>query len=259
MPEVEKFTVWRQRIILTEIADEGGRVLHTAEGAAFMEQLAAHFAASLAGIAKRWGYHVEGDELVNMIVERLLTTRERDTERCPARYAAAAEDPWGYLWKCAHRWMQDLWGHRGLPLEHAELTVQVVEEDSDNFTPLNEVIDMTFAVIAPLVEAKHHSAVFELLSWLAINPPQRLSYDLDDRVAAHRHCPSLTKEQVVAVMKIARGSRPRVIETSLMGQFLIDADFRISESGTHSRALIHFKNEFRAGAKGSRMLTDWTY
>ncbi|WP_053384844.1 hypothetical protein [Leucobacter celer] len=256
MGEVEKFSVWRQRTILTDIADSGGEVLKSAEGFAFIEQLHEFFASSMVSIAKSWGYAADSDEVVNLIIERLLSTRT-DPEKCPARYAAVAEEPWAYLWTCTLRWGQEMWGTRGVPLEYAEAMPAGGGEDETEYTPLGEVVDLTFAVVSQVIDVRHHAAVLELLSWVAANPPQRLSYDLDDRVAAHRHCPSLSVPQVIAVMKIARGSRPNTRATSLMGQFLINPVFRVSESGSHARALTHFKNAFRAGEAGSKQLTDW--
>lgn len=258
MVEVERFTVWRQRTILTDIADSGGAVLSTAEGFAFIEQLHEFFAASMVSIARSWGYAADADEVVNLIVERLLATRT-DPEKCPARYAAVAEEPWAYLWSCTLRWGQEMWGTRGVPLEYAEAMPAVDLDRECEYTSLSEVVDLTFAVVSKVVDERHHAAVLELLSWLAANPPQRLSYDLDDRVAAHRHCPSLSLPQVSAVMKIARGSRPNTRATSLMGQFLVDPLFRVSESGSHARALTHFKNAFRAGEGATKLLSDWIY
>ncbi|MFD5600781.1 hypothetical protein ACFWHR_12095 [Leucobacter sp. NPDC058333] len=259
MSEIEKFTPWRQRKILTDIADTGAAALNTAEGAAFIEQLYKHLSPSLSAVAKSWGYHVDDDEIVNMIIERVLSTRN-DSDKCPVRYAAGADDPWGYLWQCARRWAQEMWGTRGLPLEYAEFTGYEPfreNESTEDGTTLKEVVDSTLAILAQVIDPKHVEAVSELLWWIAINPPQRLSYEVDDRVAAHRHCPSLTIEQVVAVIKIARGSRHRTEETSLFGQFLKNAEFRFSDSGSHTRALTHFKNAFRAGERGSLALTEW--
>ncbi|WP_053353905.1 hypothetical protein [Leucobacter musarum] len=255
MRDVVKFDTWRQRAFLTRFADEGCNALKTAEGMAFIEQLHEFFAPSMVGIAMSWGYHCENDDVVNMIIERLLSTLS-ETERCPVRYAATSEDPWAYLWACTVRWGHEMRGTRGVALEHAEFLPSPAP-DEVSMTPLEDVVDLTFAVVAQVTEAKYHAPVRNLLGWLAANPPQRLSYELDDRIAAHRHCPELSIEQVIAVMKIARGSRPNVEETSLMGQFLLDDQFQVSRSCSHMRAVTHFKNRFRAGVNGSRDLRDW--
>lgn len=257
MANVERFDVWRQRAALTDLADNGGQFLGTAEGLAFIEQLHKFFATALMWEARSWGFDIERDDVVNMIVERLLSTRG-DGERCPARYAASSEKPWAYLWSCSLRWVQAQWGIRGVTLERAEMLLTPPINEESPHTPIEEVVDLTFALVSQVIAPKHHAAVHELLTWLAVNPPQRLSYDRDDRVAAHRFCPTLTIDQVTAVMKIARGSRPNTSATSLMGQFLLDPNFQVSSSGTHARALTHFKNAFRAGEAGTRMLSDWT-
>ncbi|SDQ32543.1 hypothetical protein [Leucobacter chromiiresistens] len=260
MAEVEKFSDWRTRAIFTEIADHGVDVFESAEGAAFIEQLHAYQVGQLREAARGWGYAICAEEVVQIIITNLLTTR-KNPDSCPARYIAAAAEPWAYFHTTAIGWLQKEWGVRGAPLEnvgYAEYTnLSATDRDEHDLTPLEDVVNLTFGSIAQVVDPRHHAVVRELLYWIAANPPQRLSYDADDRVAAHRHCPSLTIDQVVAVIKIARGSRPNTTATSLMGQFLLDASFRISDSGSHYRALTAFKNAFRAGEAGSRMLTDW--
>lgn len=260
MVEASKFDIWRQRTALTDLAEDGAAFLRAPEGMAFIEQLYVFFAPNVVSVARKFGYALDRDEGVNLIVEQLLASRRLD-DRGAVRKAAAAENPWGYLWGCALDWVRQQWGTRGASFEDVgDLAVDLLEEgrhDSPH-TPIAEVVRLTFAAVSEVIPAENHDAVHELLTWLAVNPPQRLSYETDDRVAAHRHCPSLTIDQVIAVMKIARGSRPNTAATSLMGQFLLNRDFRVSDSGTHARALMHFKNEFRAGATGSMMLTDWT-
>ncbi|MFV0434999.1 MAG: hypothetical protein ACK5LO_13595 [Leucobacter sp.] len=256
--EIERFNTWRQRTVLTELAEDGMGFLDTAEGAALLEQLDTFFAPSVVSLARGWGYSLERADVVHMILEKLVTGAQRRGSQAAIRYAAAAEEPWGYLWSCTLRWAQELWGTRGVALEQAEMIPAPSGEVSHDLTPLDDVVRLCFDALAPRTAGKHHAAVLELLGWLAANPPSRLSYEGEDRVAAHRHCPSLTIEQVTAVMNIAWGGRPRQAETSLMGAFLLNPKFRPSDSPTHIRALVYYKSAMRAGEAGSRMLTDWT-
>jgi hypothetical protein len=149
---------------------------------------------------------------------------------------------------------------RGVKCVDLDVAVSIpAPEDSLEDPSLPRVwaaVRATFDQLAVRVKDDLHPELYELLSWLAINPP-RISYEGLERVAAHRTCPSFTIEQVKAVMNIAWGGRPRQGETSLLGQYLKNPHFRPSESPTHARALTYFKNEFRAGEQGSRMLTDW--
>lgn len=255
---VERFDVWRLRVALMDLADDGARFLSTAEGAAFLEQLDVFFARPLVGEARRMGFAMDRDDATHMIIERFLTTLEEQKEKAPIRFAASAENPWGYLWTCALRWARNDWGMRASDLETSEAyALAAPENDESHLTPLEEVVRCCFEELAQRIPVRHHSAVYELLGWLASNPPQRLSYEGLERIAAHRYCPSLTIEQVTAVMNIAWGGRPRQAETSLMGQYLTNPEFRPSESWTHIRALHYFKNAFRAGETSSKMLTDW--
>lgn len=260
MAKVEKFATWRLRSALTDLAEDQASFLSTAEGAAFLEQLDAFFSSTIIAKACSWGYYMERGDVVNMIIERLLTTLQEQPAKAPIRFAASAEDPWGYLWTCSLRWAGDEWGTRGEGLEFAEtLPARESSEYDSGLTPISDVIRLTFEELAPRTPQQNHVAILDLLGWLAVNPPQRLSYERDDRIAAHRHCPSLTIGQVIAVMKIARGSRPREAETSLMGQFLLDPNFDPVKSFTHIRALLTFKEAFRAAETGSRMLSDWIH
>ncbi|MBL3685658.1 hypothetical protein D3248_01630 [Leucobacter zeae] len=259
---VPKFTVWEQRVALTDLADQRSEFLATAAGAAFLEQLDLHIAPKLVGIARdpggEWGYHLERDDVVHMIIVHLLTSLEENPDKAPVRYAAEAEDPWGYLWTCGRRWILAERGVRGRSLEFAELLPAPDVDDADHgLTPLDEVVRLTYEQLVPRIPKQYQAEVLSLLGWIAANPPQRLSYEGAEQADAHRYCPGLTLGQVVAVFNIARGGRPRNAETSLMGQYLLDAGFQPSSSPSHMRALIFFKNAFRAAEKGSRMLTDW--
>ncbi len=259
MAEIDRFDEWRQRAALIALADDPD-FLHTAEGAAFLEQLKHFHAPAILRLARDsyvgsgW---LEPDDVVNTAIERLRANSGRVAE-----YAASSDgEPWGYLHRCLVTWARRLWGTRGTSLDViAEFVAPPAPEleAGDHLTPLDEVVAATFAVLAPVTEERLHAPLLQLLGWLAANPLQRLSYEASERVAAHRHCPELTIEQVTAVMNISWGGRPRQAETSLMGQFLLNPEFRVSDSPTHARAVAYYKHAMRAGALGSRMLTDWT-
>lgn len=253
MAEIERFDVWRQRMALTELA-ESIDFLGTAEGAAFMEQLAAFFAPAVVGAAHRMGYPMDHDDVVNGGIV-LLTA---DDGRI-ARYAAAADsEPWAYMGMCLQAWVRQQWGHRGTSLDAAEfLAVTPPVIDPGDFTPLEMVVQLTWETLCPLTPNELHPELRELLGWLAVNPPQRLSYEGADKRAAHRQCPQFTIWQVTAVINIAWGGRPRQAESSLMGQFLLDPQFHPSDSPTHARALTYYKKQMIAGAASSKMLSDW--
>lgn len=257
MSEVERFDVWRQRRVLLALADSSD-FLHTAEGAAFIEQIRTFHAPVIVGMARRMGLGdrwLEEGDVVNTAIEKLRASDGRIAE-----YAAAADgEPWAYLGKCLIVWVRQQWGTRGSSFDLAsEMIPATSPETPDYLTNLDEVVALTFQVLSPVTEAKLHAPLLELLGWLAANPLQRLSYEADEKVAAHRHCPEFTIAQVTAVMNISWGGRPRQSESSLMGQFLLDPSFRPSDSPSHARAVTFYKNAMRAGARSSRMLTDWT-
>lgn len=251
---VERFEVWRQRHALIALTDDV-RFLSTAEGAAFIEQIATQLAPAMMRMGWDWGFSIDRDEVVNTAIEKLCANQGR-----LATYAAESlEEPWKYLATCLVGWMRSLWGTRGGSLDGLEELLPAPQSFSEDheLTPLDEVVNRTFAVLQPLTPQRYHQPLLRLLGWLAANPQQRLSYEVHEKQAAHRFCPELSIEQVTAVMNVAWGARPRRAETSLMGAFLENADFQLSESGTHARALAFYKRAIRAGEKGSRTLSDW--
>lgn len=249
--EVQRFDTWRQRVAMSTLTEPG--FLMSPEGAAFLEQLDVFFAPGICGMAKRMGYPMEPGDVQNSIITHLLSN---DGE--VAKYASVADEPWAYLGRCAIEWARREWGHRGTRLEVAEyLPVASPTSDESNYTALDEVVALTYEVLVPRTPEHLHGDLLELLGWLAANPIQRLSYEAEERMAAHRFCPRMTIDQVTAVMNIAWGGRPRQKETSLMGAFLLDSTFRPSGSPSHARALTTYKNAIRAGAHSSRMLMDW--
>lgn len=253
MSEVERFDVWRQRMALTNLG-ESIEFLDTAEGAALLEQLETFFARAVVSAARKEGYGMEVDDVVHGGIVLLTADNGRI-----ARYAAAADsEPWAYLATCLRAWARQQWGHRGTSLDTAEFLAAVpASVGADEYTPLELVVQLTWEALCPVTPTGLHDELHELLGWLAVNPPQRLSYETGDKVAAHRHCPQFTIHQVTAVINIAWGGRPRQSETSLMGQFLLDSNFRPSDSPTHARALTYYKKQMIAGAASSRMLSDW--
>lgn len=254
MSEVERFDSWRQRAALVGLIDVPG-FLSTAEGFAFIEQLQTFHAPQMVGLSRRMGFSIDEDEVVNTVIENLLGNEGR-----VAGYAAAAEEePWGYLAVCLHGWVRKLWGRRGASLDVLEFMPEPYRaEPDDSYTPLDEVVARTYELIAPLTNERLHRDLFLLLGWLAANPPQRKSYEMFEAKAAHRFCPSFTIGQVTAVMNISYGGRPRNAETSIMGAFLIDPNFTISEGSTQAVALETYKRRMIAERHGSRSLTDWT-
>lgn len=255
MRQVERFDVWRQRQALLALADDPQEFLGSAEGFAFCEQIAVLMAPAIVGYARgKMGYALEVDDVVSIAITGLCAKSGNAAEYC----AAAIEEPWGYVATCLRGWARAEWGVRGRDIEIAEfLPAPAPTEDMNDYTELSQVVELTFQALAPVTDERLHTDLYELLGWLAANPLTRLSYETDERVAAHRHCPGLTIEQVTAVMNIAWGGRPRQAETSIMGQFLLNPEFRPSDSPTHARALTYYKHQMRAGALGSRMLTDW--
>lgn len=254
-----RFDADRQRAALIELV-EGIGFLETGEGTEFVTELESAFAPMMQGMARRMGFPLDAADVVHGAIVLLL---EQDAR--VAKYAAAAEEePWGYLATCLTEWGRRQWGERGTTLDAVEFlpvhrTAQLPGHHvSEELTPLPEVVRLTHAVLEPLTPSEQQPTLHPLLSWLARNPPQRLSYEGVELAAAVDHFPSFTKGQLKAVMNISWGGRPRQAETSLMGAFLLDPEFRPSDSPTRARALVHYKAAMRASAAQARTLIERT-
>ncbi len=254
---VIKFTPWRQRVALAELASDIS-FLESAEGAALVEQLRVFLAPLILKYAYRlrvgqdW---LDVEDVVNGAIEFL----SQNGGNVAARAAASDGDPFGYVYACMKRWAGGQWGSLGRTLDGLEELIAAPEGIStpDRLTPLDEVVDLTFHTLSVFVANNLHDPLLNLIGWLAANPPQRLSYEGFEKRAAHRHCHELTPMQVDAVMNVCWGGRPRSKETSLFGQFLLQPDFRPASSPTHARALNWFRKQWIASLTPASLTTDW--
>ncbi|NLA65769.1 MAG: hypothetical protein GX862_07570, partial [Leucobacter sp.] len=212
MATVERFTPWRQRHALIALA-EHVKFLDTPEGFAFIEQLHTFHTRSMVKLSHSWGWPLDKEEIVNTTIEHLC----RDGGKV-AELASQAADPWAYIGKCQVGWVREQWGTKAVRLDGFEewLPAPAMYHTSEELTPLGEVVDASFQVLAEFTPLDLHPALLRLLGWLAANPIQRLSYEVDEKQAMHRFCPEMTIGQVTAVMKITWGARPRQAETSTM-------------------------------------------
>ncbi|MGO3832404.1 MAG: hypothetical protein ACTJGT_00440 [Microbacteriaceae bacterium] len=252
---VETWTIARQREAFALLPQPEFRA--SPEFVAFLEQLHVNHAEGLVKRARRWGYSFEPEEAVNMLIVNLL--EEIDTGRFVSDYVAESEHPFAYLGRCAFRsWLPKEFGVRGNQLEVPELlpdseAYEQAEYDS-GLTDISEVVELCLAVLLPRTPKMLQDQLGELVAFLAVNPPQRLSYEHFERQAAAKYCPSFTEEQISAVMNITWGGRPNRADTSLMGQFLLDEEFKPEDSPTHYRALRYYQKEIAARTDGSRSL-----
>lgn len=192
------------------------------------------------GLCDRW---LSVDDIVNTLVAELLADGCRK-----AQAAAAAENPGAYVAKVLHRAVQQQWGLRAASLEACE---HFISRDTDSgLTPLDEVVSLTLLIISPYVETTRMDDLYGLLKWLAFNPPQRLSYESEDKLTVNELFGEVFNPiEIQAVMRIAWGVRPRESETSIMGRLLLDPDFNPATSSSHSKVLIWFKKQWREAKK----------
>lgn len=235
--QVEMFDTDRQRLALMALHDDHVKFLRTAEGAAFLEQLEAFFAPAATAAAQSWGYPIEREEVVNMILARLL-----DQKRQRIGHIVAAATPWRYLGSCVRDWVQEEHGHRGVPIDAVEVMQYTQFEDDDMYQDAVQLaVKLTFLLLESRTPRRLLPELKELLGFLAVNPPARLSYEHYEIDWAMRYAPSFTEPQVREVMNLTWGGRPNRWETSVLGQYARDPEFDAMSSGTHARAVNRYK------------------
>lgn len=248
MLHVERFTEQRQRAELLRLA-EGASYLETVPGAALLEQLRAQVVPGVISQARRLGLGeawVCTSDVVHTAIIGLCSHDGR-----VARYAAKAEgEPWAYVFRCLSGWMSAQWGIRAVSLEEgapAESSASSVSDAPDEaLTPLSDVVRLAVSTLESHTPCRLRGELAALLEWLALNPPQRSSYEQQDRAAALGAFPAFTRCQIAAVAKAAWGARPNRGESSLFAAYLQDADFRATSSVTHVRTLLRYKQAMYA-------------
>lgn len=239
------------RASLRQLSDARG-FLDSPEGRDFLSQLEQYLAPSVRTAARRLGL---GDDWTqpHEIVHTLIVGLCAEGGRAATHIAETAIDPWAYLAKCSIKWARELWGSRGISFEQlsesrveAGLMAQQPQPRDDALTSLDQAVALTHRALVPHTPHELSRPLGGLLSWLANNPPQRISYEAADRAAATRAFLQFAPPQLAAVVNIAWGGRPRRRETSLLAAFLMNPEFRPSDSPTHSRAMLQYRRTMRS-------------
>ena len=254
----------RQRRAL-RLLERSPNFLRTSEGLAFIAQLRSAVAPGVLSTARRAGLSASWLD-VNDVVHTALVELTRDRGRA-ARYAAASVgEPWAYVSRCLTGWMRDQWGTRAEPLQE-ETLIALRDERTHHAAcdggldcgacvppPMEAVIERMFLALAPALPTELRPPLKSLLRWCALNPPQRRSYEHADRAAAVTAFPMLPSQLVVLITQLSRGTRPRNAETSLMGAFLSDPTFRVSDSPLHTQSVLRWTAQVRGLCHASERL-----
>lgn len=219
--------------------------LASADGVLFLRQIEQYLVPGLLAMSRQIGIDqswVQPNEIVNTVLVGLC---ENDS-RVARKIAGTADDPWAYLASCAGQWVRALWGTRGDSLDALIPILTLAEPVNESaLTPLCEVVELSHALLAPYLEVAQRAQLQPLLRWIAANPPQRISHESADRMAAFGRFSAFTYLQIVAILNICWGGRPRRRETSIMAAFLLDPGFDLHASASHTRALLKFRRAVR--------------
>lgn len=239
------------RASLRQLSD-AREFLRSPEGREFLCQLEQYLAPGVRTAARRLGL---GDDWTHPheIVHMLIIGLCAEGGKAATHIAETAIDPWAYLARCSIKWARELWGSRGISFEQLSeprvetgFMAQQSQPRDNALTSLDQVVALTHRALVPHTPHELSRPLGGLLSWLANNPPQRISYEAADRAAATRAFRQFTPPQLAAVVNIAWGGRPRRRETSLLAAFLMNPEFRPSDSPTHARALLQYRRTMRS-------------
>lgn len=258
-------SMWR-RTALGKLG-QSMRFLETADGAELLRQIRAELLPRILAYARTMGVSSAwlcGDDVMHALIVRLC----EDGGRRANYIAQFAGDPWPYLERCMRSWAQEQWGTRCRSFEAISSTGASTElacwraaggQVSDvvapeqrfehELTALSDAVILVTRTLAPYVAQPKQRELHSLVSWLARNYPQRRSYEREVRDAAAARFLLWAPREIAAVSNIVWGGRPRTRETSLLAAYLLDAEFRVSDSFTHARAVVHFAREMRAAAR----------
>lgn len=234
----------RQRQALLQLV-ESPQFLASEQGGAFIAELASVFvpiavtAAQRIGLASDW---VSQNEVVNTIIVGLSDSDGRVARKAASSHLA----PWAYLTPCIRGWLRALWGGRHQALHVIEQFEGQCAAADTGLTDIETVVSLTFELLAAHSPPEVHADLLRLVHWLAHNPPQRSSYESEDRAAARWLFRGLAPQQIDAVTLISWGGRPNRLETSLMGAYLLDYAFQPYESSSHLAALLRFQRAMRS-------------
>lgn len=209
-------------------------------------RVAEKLAPSMIAMGRRSGLGCDWLENAD-IVHTVLLELCKDDCRVAKQILLEASDPWQYLARCAMQWSRALWGHRCIPLEATQLMgAATYFEFQTEPSPLEQAVDLACELLRPHTAYVLRPQLHELLTWLSLNPPSRLSYEAEDQAAFEQHYPSVDRSHLKALTKVAWGSRPRRAETSLLGAVLRNPSFQPAQSYTHAAALVQYRRTMRA-------------
>ncbi len=199
------------------------------------------------GVSAEW---LSAEDVLHTAIVRLTEADGR-----AARYVAAAKgEPWWYLERCMRNWAREQWGTCCAVLDEATtVSVSATESAEGPFTPMSTALDHTRSVLEPYVAPRLRPYLPAVLRWLALNPPQRRSYEANDLAAGQARFSMFSEREFAAVANAVWGARPRYRETSILAAFLLDEAFRVSDSPSHARAMLRFRRTMTS--RGTSKLT----
>ena len=226
------------RDMLLEFNTQGFKYLGETSGQKLVEVIRKKYATAITARARRFGYPMDEEEALHTILINLIEQNGRII-----KLVAKSADPYAYLGVCVKKWGAAQWCLRpaNITLDTVSLFYANPENTQTKLTPLEDVITLTTNTLQSQTPQKMQQLIQEPITWLALNPPQRLSYEGQDITAAAKTFTQFTHTQITAIAHACWGTRPRQKETSLFGAYLTNPHFNPYTSASHSAALIQYK------------------
>lgn len=236
-----RFSIEKQREMLLK-ASRGITFFETLEGQDFIAQLKTFFAPALIKSALQNGLNIEEGDVINLAILMLC----EDQGALAKKIAEAQSSPWGYLYRCLLRQV-----FSETPKNIFRLNIETVEQFTitnaiehdhhhnidHNLTSVAELVRLCATLLEPLTPERLRDELPVLLHWLALNPPQRYSYEHETKQALALLHKSFSKEQISELVNTAWGVRPEMRRASLMAALLLNPEFDPWQSPVHRRRL----------------------
>lgn len=235
----------------------------------FMEAIRRHLIPNAIAFSQRVGHPYQAsdeDDLVNLILVSFASNPEQcrtlaENAASPLAYASTLVRDWisaetgrtvfrTYADSSKGRRIQAEIDHIDSPairVPHSTLPDPAAYGTQIGAT-VDQAIDLTVATLLPRTPAKLAKQLPNIVGWMADNPPARQGHEGERIAEAASIFASVSVVELRAVASITWGGRPNERETSLLGAFLLDAEFNPRASETHLGALRTYQARVRQEA-----------
>ena len=235
----------------------------------FMEDIRRHLVPNAIAFSQNVGHPYQArdeDDLVNLILVSFATNPEQcralvENAASPLAYASTLVRDWisvetgrtvfrTYADSSKGRRIQaeiDHFDNPAIRVPHSTLPDPAAYGTHTGAT-VDQAIDLTVAALLPRTPARLANQLSNIVGLMADNPPARHGHEGERIAEAATIFAPVSAVELRAIASITWGGRPNERETSLLGAFLLDAEFNPRSSETHLAALRTYQARVRQEA-----------